>query len=37
MWQYMLFCGVGAEPVAHLVQYHPLQWEVAKSKTVNEF
>ena len=30
MWQYMLLCGVGAKPVAHLMQYHLLQWEVAK-------
>ena len=32
MWQYMLLCGVGAKPVAHLMQYHLLQWEVAKVK-----
>ena len=32
MWQYMLSCGVGAKPVAHLIQYHLLQWEVAKVK-----
>ena len=32
MWQYMLLCGVGAKPVAHLTQYHLLQWEVAKVK-----
>ena len=32
MWQYMLSCGVGAKPVAHLMQYHLLQWEVAKVK-----
>ena len=32
MWQYMLLCGVGAKPVAHLMQYHMLQWEVAKVK-----
>ena len=32
MWQYMLLCGVGAKPVAHLMQYHVLQWEVAKEK-----
>ena len=25
-------CGVGAKPVAHLMQYHLLQWEVAKVK-----
>ena len=30
--QYMLLCGVGAKPVAHLMQYHLLQWEVAKVK-----
>ena len=28
LWQYMLLCGVGAKPVAHLIQYHLLQWEV---------
>ena len=28
----MLMCGVGAKPVAHLMQYHLLQWEVAKLK-----
>ena len=32
MWQYMLLYGVGAKPVAHLMQYHLLQWEVAKVK-----
>ena len=32
MWQYMLSCGVGAIPVVHLMQYHLLQWEVAKVK-----
>ena len=32
MWQYMLLCEVGAKPVAHLMQYHLLQWEVAKVK-----
>ena len=32
MWQYMPLCGVGAKPVAHLMQYHLLQWEVAKVK-----
>ena len=32
MWQYMLFCGVGTKPVAHLMHYHLLQWEVAKVK-----
>ena len=28
----MPLCGVGAKPVAHLMQYHLLQWEVAKVK-----
>ena len=28
----MLLCGIGAESVAHLMQYHLLQWEVAKVK-----
>ena len=30
----MLLCGVGAKPVAQLMQYHctSLQWEVAKVK-----
>ena len=28
----MLLCGVRAKPVAHLMQYHLLQWEVAKVK-----
>ena len=32
MWQYMLICGVGAKPVTHLMQYHLLQWEVAKAQ-----
>ena len=32
MWQYMLLCEVGAKPVAHLMQYHLLQWEVANVK-----
>ena len=32
MWQHMLLCGVRAKPVAHLMQYHLLQWEVAKVK-----
>ena len=34
LWQHMLLCGVGAKPVAHLMQYHCtlLQWEVAKVK-----
>ena len=28
----MLLCGIEAKPVAHLMQYHLLQWEVAKAK-----
>ena len=32
MWKYMLLSGVGTKPVAHLMQYHLLQWEVAKVK-----
>ena len=32
MKQYMVLCGIGAKPVAHLMQYHLLQWEVAKVK-----
>ena len=28
----MLLCGIRAKPVAHLMQYHLLQWEVAKIK-----
>ena len=28
----MLRCGIGAKPVAHLIKYHLLQWEVAKVK-----
>ena len=28
----MLICGVGAKPVIYLMQYHLLQWEVAKVK-----
>ena len=28
----MLTCGVDAKPVTHLMQYHLLQWEVAKLK-----
>ena len=30
----MLICGVGAIPVTHLMQYHLLQWEVAKGKSL---
>ena len=32
MWQNMLMCGVEAKPVAHLMKYHLLQWEVVKVK-----
>ena len=32
MRQYMLTYGVGAKPVTHLIQYHLLQWGVAKVK-----
>ena len=32
MLQYILLCGIGAKPVAHLIQYHLLQWEVGKVK-----
>ena len=32
MWQFMLICRVGAKPGTHLMQYHLLQWEVAKVK-----
>ena len=32
MWQNMLMCGVRAKPVAHLMKYNLLQWEVAKVK-----
>ena len=32
MLQHMLLCGVRAKPVAHSMQYHWLQWEVAKVK-----
>ena len=28
----MLLCGIGAKPVAHLMQYHLLQWDVANIK-----
>ena len=31
----MLLCGIGAKPVAYLMQYHLLQWEVAKVMTSN--
>ena len=26
----MLMCGVGEKPVAHLLKFHLLQWELAK-------
>ena len=32
MWQYILLCGVGAKTVAHLMQYHLLQWKVSTVK-----
>ena len=28
----MLICGVPEKPVTHLMQYHLLQWEIAKLK-----
>ena len=28
----MLLYGIGSKPVAHLIKYHLLQWEVAKVK-----
>ena len=28
----MLMCGVGEKPVAHLMKFHLLQWDVAKVK-----
>ena len=28
----MILYGIGSKPVAHLMQYHLLQWEVAKIK-----
>ena len=28
----MLMCGVGGKPVAHLMKFHQLQWEVAQVK-----
>ena len=27
-------CGVGAKPVAHLMKFHQLQWEVAQVKAL---
>ena len=33
----MLMCGVGAKPMAHLMKYHLLQWEVAKVKHLMNF
>ena len=32
MWQHILLCGVGAKPMAQLMKYHLLQWEVANVK-----
>ena len=37
MWQCMLIHVVGANPVNHLMQYHLLQWEVAKLKPSKNF
>ena len=28
----MFLCGIGAKPGAHFMQYHLLQWELAKVK-----
>ena len=28
----MLMCGVGEKPVAHLMKFHLLQWELIKRK-----
>ena len=33
----MLMCGIGAKPVAHLMKYHLLQWEVAKVKPLMNY
>ena len=33
----MFICGVGAKPVAHLMQYHLLQWGVVKVKPIMNF
>ena len=32
MWQYILMCSVWAKPVAHMMKYHLLQWEVERVK-----
>ena len=35
-WQYiqgMLMCGVGEKPVAHLMKFHLLQWELVKGNS----
>ena len=32
MWHDMPMFGVGQKPVAHMMKYHLLQWEVAKVK-----
>ena len=34
MWQYMLMCGVGTKPVAQIMKYHLLLWEVAQVKSL---
>ena len=31
----MLMCGVGEKPVAHLMKFHRLQWELAKGQSVS--
>ena len=33
MWQYMLLCGVGAKPVAHLMQIPSVTMGSSKSKS----
>ena len=30
----MLMCGVGAKSVAHLMKFHPLQWEVVMNSNM---
>ena len=29
----MLMCGVGEKPVAHLMKFHLLQWELVKANS----
>ena len=33
----MLMCGDGAKPVAHLIKFHQLQWEIAQVKALMNF